>query len=174
MTPNKKAARLGTGAASNTTSSPHSTTTTGGGGVDALLSRLEGVKRTGPDSWMARCPAHEDRSASLSIRALDDGRVLVHCFAGCSAHEVVGAVGMELSDLMPPRAPTHGQPFKPERRRFPAADALRGIALEGLVIAHAGVSLLDGLPFTDADRERLITAVARVQSALTASGVHHG
>ena len=43
--------------------------------ADVLLSILEGVKRTGPGRWMARCPAHGDKSPSLSIRELDDGRV---------------------------------------------------------------------------------------------------
>ena len=92
--------------------------------VDNLLSRLDKVRRSGPDSWMACCPAHEDKSASLSIRHDDDGKTLIHCFAGCSVHEVVGAIGLEISDLFPPRD-HHG---KPERRPFPAMDALRGIA----------------------------------------------
>ncbi len=34
-------------------------------------------------SWMARCPAHKDRNSSLSITASNDGKVLVHCHAGC-------------------------------------------------------------------------------------------
>jgi len=34
-------------------------------------------------SWMARCPAHDDREPSLSIRDADDSKVLVHCHAGC-------------------------------------------------------------------------------------------
>lgn len=64
--------------------------------ADALLSRLDKVKRTGPDKWVARCPAHDDRGPSLAVRELEDGRVLVHCFAGCGADEVVGAVGLEM------------------------------------------------------------------------------
>ena len=57
--------------------------------VDNLLSRLDKVRQSGPDSWMACCPAHEDKSASLSIRHADE-KTLIHCFAGCSVHEVVG------------------------------------------------------------------------------------
>jgi hypothetical protein len=63
---------------------------------------------------------------------------------------------------------------KPERRPFPAADVLRAIAFEALVVAVAGSSLLAGHPFTDADRARLVLAVGRIQAALTASGVNHG
>ena len=49
------------------------------------------------------CPAHDDRSPSLSIAAGDDGRVLVHCHAGCSAEAVVQAIGLEMADLFPDR-----------------------------------------------------------------------
>ncbi len=131
--------------------------------VDNLLSRLDKVRQSGPDSWMARCPAHEDKSASLSIRHADE-KMLIHCFAGCSVHEVVGAIGLEISDLFPPRE-SYG---KPERRPFPAMDALRGIAFEALVVSAAASAMLAGHPFTQVDRERLSMAAARIQSALSA------
>jgi hypothetical protein len=41
--------------------------------------------------WVARCPAHDDRSPSLSIRD-DGGRVLAHCFSGCSQSDVIEAL----------------------------------------------------------------------------------
>jgi len=66
--------------------------------VDVLLGRLEGVRRTGANSWVARCPAHDDRDPSLSV-SVKDGRVLVHCFAGCTPDEVLGAVGLTWKDL---------------------------------------------------------------------------
>ena len=65
---------------------------------ERLLSRLEGVRQTGGDKWIAKCPSHGDRSPSLAIRRVGD-RLLVHCFAGCGALDVVHAVGLELSDL---------------------------------------------------------------------------
>ncbi len=66
--------------------------------VERLLARLEAVRRTGPDRWLARCPAHEDRRPSLSIREGDDGRVLIYDFAGCGAADVVAALGLDLAD----------------------------------------------------------------------------
>jgi putative DNA primase/helicase len=42
--------------------------------------------------WMARCPAHDDRKPSLSIRAANDGKVLVRCHAGCDQDRVIGAL----------------------------------------------------------------------------------
>lgn len=68
--------------------------------IDAFLSRLEKVRgRNG--KWKACCPAHEDREPSLSIAQHPDGRVLLHCFAGCSTVDVLAAVGMSMKDLMP-------------------------------------------------------------------------
>jgi hypothetical protein len=40
-------------------------------------------------AWMARCPAHDDRNASLSIRDSDNGKVLVRCHAGCDQVQVI-------------------------------------------------------------------------------------
>jgi hypothetical protein len=59
----------------------------------------------------------------------------------------------------------------PEKRPFPAADVLRAIAFEALVVATAGAALLSGHPFSAADRERLMAAVARIQAALSAGGL---
>ncbi|MDE2264100.1 MAG: hypothetical protein KGL45_16380 [Gammaproteobacteria bacterium] len=61
-----------------------------------VLDRLDGVRQSGPGRWLARCPAHEDRSPSLSIRELDDGRVLLHDFGGCDTQAVLDALGKAL------------------------------------------------------------------------------
>lgn len=132
--------------------------------IDNLLSRLEKVRKTGPDSWQAQCPSHDDRGPSLTIREAEDGKVLLHCFAGCSIHDVVEAVGMDLSDLFPQRQ-HHG---KPERRPFPAMNALQAVAFESLVVAASGAALLAGQPFSTADHDRLMVAVSRIQAAALA------
>lgn len=138
--------------------------------AENLLSKLDRVKRTGAGRWIARCPAHDDKGPSLSIRETDDGRILLHCFGqGCSAAEIVAAVGLEITDLFPPRQ-HHG---KPDRRPFPAADVLRALAFEALVVSAAAAALLAGEPFGAADRERLVLAAARINAGLTASGVRH-
>ena len=53
-----------------------------------LLARALGGQRTG-GTWMARCPVHDDRKPSLSIRDSDDGKVLVRCHAGCDQTQVI-------------------------------------------------------------------------------------
>jgi putative DNA primase/helicase len=42
--------------------------------------------------WMARCPAHDDRNPSLSIREGDDGKPLVRCHAGCDQARVIAVL----------------------------------------------------------------------------------
>ena len=69
--------------------------------VTRFLDRLEGVKPTAPGRWMARCPAHADRTPSLGIKGGEDGRLLLHCFAGCNIGEITSSVGLEVSDLFP-------------------------------------------------------------------------
>lgn len=62
--------------------------------VEEALDRL-GCSRKGE---MSNCPAHDDRSPSLSMREADD-RVLLHCHAGCTTDQVVAALGLKLADL---------------------------------------------------------------------------
>jgi hypothetical protein len=137
--------------------------------AENLVSKLDKVKRTGQNRWQARCPAHDDKGPSLSIRETDDGRVLVHCFAGCSVHEVVLAAGLELSDLFPPR--NDGQHYRAERRPFPATDALRAVGFEALVVCAAAAAMATGEALSAVDRERLLQAGERIQSALSGAGL---
>jgi hypothetical protein len=139
--------------------------------VDALLTRLDKVKRTGPDRWVARCPAHDDRGPSLSIRELEDGRVLLHDFGqGCAVADIVAAVGMELSDLFPPRPLHEGR--KPERRPFSSDDALRCLDFEATLIHLAACDMAAGNTLSDDDRARLALAARRIHDAIGAVWTH--
>src|SRR5260370_821519 len=57
---------------------------------EAVAKALGGRKACA--SWMARCPAHEDREPSLSIKETDSGKVLVHCHTGCDQQQVIAAL----------------------------------------------------------------------------------
>src|SRR5262245_59848234 len=133
--------------------------------ADALLSRLDRVQRMSAESWTARCPAHDDHGPSLAVRELPDGRVLVHCFAGCSADEIVAAAGITFADLFPLR-PIPAHVSKRERRPFPALDVLRCIAQEALVVAVAAMRLAGGHPISPEDRKRLLVASERITAAV--------
>lgn len=65
-----------------------------------VLSRLNKV-REASEGYMACCPAHEDKSPSLSVKLADDGKVLLNCHAGCTSNEVVDAMGIGFGDLFP-------------------------------------------------------------------------
>ena len=58
--------------------------------------------RPSGNGWQARCPAHEDHNASLSISEGLGGRTLLKCHANCTFDQIVSAAGLSKSDLMPP------------------------------------------------------------------------
>jgi putative DNA primase/helicase len=66
--------------------------------IEEVLFRLENVKKT-RNGWSARCPCHKDRKSSLAIALGEDGRVLLYCFAGCAFNNILGALGLEASQL---------------------------------------------------------------------------
>ena len=69
--------------------------------IVGLLETLGCNPRPNGSGWTARCPAHDDRNPSLSIREADDGTVLVKCFAGCALDSVLEKVGLRSRDLFP-------------------------------------------------------------------------
>lgn len=83
--------------------------------VTLVLSKLESVRPRGEGQWMARCPAHDDRKPSLSVTLGDYGRVLLHCFAGCSFKAVLAAAGLDASDLRPQPRVVTTYPYVDER-----------------------------------------------------------
>lgn len=133
--------------------------------ADKLLNQLSKVKRTGNESWVACCPAHADKNPSMTITEKDDGRVLVHCFAGCSVESILGAVGLTFDDLYPERVADPYAPVKPERIPFNPRDVIAALSTESLIVALAGAQLANGEPLADDDRKRLMLAVSRIQEA---------
>ena len=63
-----------------------------------ILQRLRGV-RGSRGQWTAQCPAHDDARNSLSISEGRDGRILLHCHAGCGVDAIAGALGLSVKDL---------------------------------------------------------------------------
>lgn len=141
--------------------------------VENLISRLDKVKgRNG--SWTARCPAHADKGPSLAVREGDDGRVLLHCFAGCETASVLGAIGMDMTDLFPPdekrrEYPVTGKPsMKPA---FFASDLMRIIHMEALVVQIVAFDIGNNKPINEETRERMLTAYQRIDEAVRYANV---
>ena len=145
--------------------------------IDRLLSRLERVKATGPGRWSARCPGplHQrgDRNPSLSVSIGDDDCVLVKCFAGCDVENIVGAVGLTVSDLFPPKPVAHAGPVPAHRRpKITDRDLLLILRKEAYTIAQAGEELSVGRPLSPPDLDRLRTAVRRLGRVLVEANRH--
>lgn len=130
--------------------------------VELLLSRLEGVKRTAPGKWIARCPTREDRSPSLSIRELDDGTVLLHDFGGDDVEAILGAVWLDFAALYPTPPADRA---KPVRRPFNASDVLALVAFEASVAAIVIRDALANQNVSELDYARLKTAGERLADA---------
>ena len=135
--------------------------------LETLLSRLKKVKGR-RDSWTACCPAHEDRSPSLAIRIVDDGRILLHCFANCAVQDIVGAVGMDLTDLFPPdeKRQFYDDPMKPIKPAFFATDLMRIIHFESTILQIAAFDVSEGKELSEVDRQRVKVAHERITEAM--------
>ena len=133
--------------------------------ADTVLQRLAQFKlrENGRERWRACCPAHAGSNPStLSVGIGNDGAVLLKCWHGCSADEVAGALGLELSDLFPPRE-GHGAPLK-RRALLSARQCLDVIEFEALLTWTAAFNLANGHTLTPDDLQRLAVAGGRIQA----------
>lgn len=133
--------------------------------VHAMLDRLDKVKNYGPGRWLACCPAHQDRSPSLSIRETSDGTVLLHCFAGCPSKDVIAAIGLELKDLFPQRNRHDYHTSKRPGERWVPRDVLAAVAREALITLLAAEATHRGDKLSHVDLDRLAKAAGRLRSA---------
>jgi hypothetical protein len=117
--------------------------------VDRLLPLLEGVRSVADDRWIGRCPAHADRTPSLSIRQTED-RVLVQDWAGCDAKAIVAAIGLALAELFDDALSTRRQPAPHSREMVTAAERLAN--LEGQLIESYALELRDQSLVAHADK----------------------
>lgn len=138
--------------------------------AEKLLARLEGVKRTGPHTWRAKCPTREDRHPSLDIRERSDGALLLIDRAGISsAGDILDAVGLSLSDLFPQglRAPWYSKPTTPH---FDYS-GFRDVAREGLVtVALSLADIANGVKISPSDADYLLGLSKRLLCVLDLAG----
>lgn len=126
----------------------------------SLLDLLDGVKGRG-NSFMAKCPAHNDSSPSLAIRFAND-RILMHCFAGCETQHVCESIGLSLADLMPETAGGTKRAFED---RFRASDLLAICAHDLLVASVIVNDASAGRPVTFDALNNLAKIAGRLQQA---------
>lgn len=131
--------------------------------IEDILSRLEKVRKTGARNWLACCPAHDDKSPSMTIHEADDGRILVKCFAGCSFEDIVNTVGLGWDVWFPPKP--IADRAQTIRRPFPAGDVLEAVAFEAMVVAVTAGDLATHGTLTDEARDRMWVAFQRITEA---------
>lgn len=129
--------------------------------INDFLGYFEKSYRSGKDEYQCLCPAHNDKTASLSIKNLPDERILIHCFAGCAANDILGAVGLTFDDIVPKRLGD----FKPVSKPFNPYAVLKAISNETLLVALAGLEVANGKTLPQEDKNRLMIAVNRLREA---------
>jgi len=139
--------------------------------AEAFLSRCDKVRSTGDGRWVACCPSHQDKNPSMTVRELEDGVVLIHCFAGCSVDQILNAVGLEFDALFPDKLKRDHTPSA--RRPFPAADVLLALVNELHVVAIIVGDIEEKRAVSPEDMARLRLAKQRIETGATcAQGLH--
>jgi len=70
--------------------------------IQEFLSRLKNVTKIN-GGWQCECPSHEDKTPSLSVTEGKDGKILMTCHAGCTPEQIVADMGLQMTDLFPPK-----------------------------------------------------------------------
>ena len=123
-----------------------------------ILDRLQRAKQMRPGRWMAACPCCESRKGRpLAVTEADDGRVLLHAFCGCSTEDVLGRIGLSITDLFDaPLTPA----VKPSPVRVTPAEVLEALSHEASVLALIAEDFKLVIP--EHEQERLALAARRI------------
>ena len=134
--------------------------------IEDFLSRLQKVRKTGLNNWIACCPAHGDKNPSMTVSTGDNGGIIFHCFTLCSFEDVIGALGLEAHELMPDK-PVGREFVRGRSKPFPAGDVLECIADEVMIAWVISRDMELARPVKQADFDRLTMANTRIQAALS-------
>ena len=125
--------------------------------IEQLIARLEKLRRSGDGKWLACCPAHQDKSPSLAIKHTNDGKILIHCFAGCDVDSIVSSIGLTLADLMPDiDNPEYKKGSKPPK--FNKYELFDRLAYESIILCLAIRQLINNEPLGLDDQKRVLKA----------------
>jgi hypothetical protein len=135
--------------------------------IDVVLERLPNVRRCGR-GWRADSPVTGSKGA-VSICEADSGAVLVNDFSAAGVHEVLAAIGLQPSDLYPPRERPQSAADRRANRDRLALTTVRAaaevLAAEALVLLAAAGWLRSGEPLPESEVERLRLAERRIDAA---------
>ncbi len=110
-------------------------------GASHILDKLQRVRQTKPGAWMAACPCCESRKGRpLAVTEASDGRTLIHAFCGCSTDDVLGRIGLAVSDLF--EKPLEHHIPRGNHPKIPASDVLEAMGYEASVLAMLAADFL--------------------------------
>lgn len=131
--------------------------------LTTILDRVSRPRQSKAGAWMAGCPCCQSRKGRpLAITDAGDGRVLLNAFCGCSTESVLGALGLQFSDLFDKPLTTHSPPV---RSQVSARDLLDVLSEEISVISLLAAQAVDKRELSEDDWNRLATAANRVWKA---------
>lgn len=128
--------------------------------LSLVLSKLEKVSGT-KNRFKALCPAHGDRTPSLSITEGDDGRVLLHCFGGCTIDLILTAMGLSTADLFPP----NGSRSKAALAGISRRELSSAVDFEKTILYIVKADEAKGRVIVSSDGERAQLALQRITKA---------
>ena len=117
--------------------------------TEEILDRLQKVKSCGSGKWKACCPAHEDKSPSLSIKQTDEGNTLIKCWSGCFTADIVESIGLQMNDLFYESSAIDKSDYKKKQ-------LIRDLKNSQLFIAIYDATALAGDVITKEDTEQYI------------------
>ena len=136
--------------------------------LELLLSRIGSYKPAGK-GYRSTCVSCGGKSAKLSISVADNGAVLLNCFGGCTAAEVLAAVGMTLGDLVPerlrPMTETERRDARDRARVTGWQAALEVLCKEAAIVHLAQRQLARWHVLSEEDDARLKLAEERIANA---------
>lgn len=99
--------------------------------INEILSKLENVKAN-ENGYIACCPIHEDKTPSLSISE-QEGKILIHCHAGCDTEEIIQELGLTMGDLFTEKKEVPIQKLKLSKNATPEEEYIY-YDLEGNIV----------------------------------------
>jgi DNA primase len=137
--------------------------------VDTILQRLDKVRGNGKNSWMACCPAHDDRSPSLAISESSPDHILIKCFAGCEVADILSAIDLRMTDLFP-ETDQHSfiktQPWQERVSHKQQSERVQELLLMHATIAFYEDDVKKGKKFTPAENKKYLDMFKTVQKAI--------
>ncbi|MBX9894535.1 MAG: hypothetical protein K2Y09_05050 [Nitrosomonas sp.] len=135
--------------------------------LSEVTSRLKGVIKRHNGGILAFCPSHDDRKGrSLAVNVGREGQAILHCFAGCSVHEITQAIGLNPADLFPRTE----SKYDPQTRSFfNEWQILSALQHDATVVLIAARWMLSGHALPESDIDFLSKAVIRINEAISYS-----